>query len=166
MQRKNVMDDLLTNELRDLYSAENQLIEVLPKLAEATNDENLKIFFLTHQHETIRHKERLDQISKITGKDIGGIHCAIIKDLISEAEEIIHAYEDTFLLNPALISIALRTVHYQIASYGASLNYADLIIEDEVASILLSSLREKKEADILLNKLANVSLKTEKEEAI
>ena len=163
MQKKNVMLDLLINELRDLYSAECQLIEVLPRLARATSDENLKIYFLSNQDETKKQKERLETISNVIGIDINGIECAIIKDLIAEEEEISQAYEDTFLLNTALIAVALRIEHYEIAAYGASKNYADLLLEDEVSSILSVSLKEKKEADHKLYRLASKSMQIQEE---
>ena len=157
------MEDLLLNELRDLYNAENQLIEVLPQLARATPDENLKIFFLNHLHDTLHQKDRLVIISRIMGKDITGITCAVMQELIAEGAEIIQAYEDTFLLNTALISIALRIEHYEIAAYGASVNYADLLLEDEVSSILSASLKEKKEAELKLCKLASQSIQIQED---
>lgn len=160
MARENLnnMADLLIYELRDLYSAETQLVEALPKMAQAASNEKLKKAFQDHLDETRKQKSRLDEISKLLDEDLNGSECKAMKGLISEGEEIIKADGRPEVKDAAIIGAAQRIEHYEIAAYGTVINFADHLSEDEISDLLSETLKEEKEADSKLNRLATKSI--------
>ena len=89
------LKELYVNELRDLYNAEGQLVKALPKMAKATESEDLKEAFLTHRDETAGHVERLEQVFDILGKKASGKTCEAIKGIIEEGQEIMEDFQES-----------------------------------------------------------------------
>lgn len=150
--------DLFVHELKDLYSAETQLIEALPKMAEAASSQTLVQAYKSHLEETKKQKERLERISEMLGVDIKGETCEAMKGLIKEGEEVIGAKAPDELKDAALIAAAQRVEHYEMAGYGTAAYYANMLEEREVADILHETLEEEKAADSKLNTIAKESV--------
>lgn len=163
--RINDLRDLLLYELRDMYDAEKQLVDALPKMAEACSSSKLKKAFEDHLDETIRQKKRLEQISEILEVELGDITCEAMKGLIKEGEEFIHMNSQPDVKDAGLIAAAQRVEHYEIAAYGAAINYAERLGYDQVSDLLSDTLNEEKQADAKLNKIAIRSV-NEKAESI
>ncbi len=152
------LTDLLINELRDLYSAETQLVAALPEMEAAANDPDLKAAFRDHLEETKGHVERLDRISKILNVSLQGETCAAMKGLIEEGSEIISLDAESHVKDAALIAAAQRVEHYEMAGYGSAKQFAKDSNHDDVKSILGDTLDEEKAADHKLNKIATGGL--------
>ena len=155
--------DLFVHELKDLYSAENQLIEALPKMAEAASSSTLSQAYKSHLEETKKQKERLERISEMLGVDIKGETCEAMKGLIKEGEEVIKAKAPDELKDAALIAAAQRVEHYEMAGYGTAAYYADMLEEQEVSDILHETLDEEKAADSKLNSIAKETVNNQAE---
>ena len=152
------LQDLLTQQLQDLYSAEDQLISALPKMAEAAFNSQLKSAFETHLQETRRQKERLERAFQMLGQDPVAEKCKAMAGLISEGEEIIHATGDAEVKDAALIAAAQRVEHYEIAGYGCARTFARQLHRDDIAAILQRTLEEENHADELLTAIAEGSV--------
>jgi ferritin-like metal-binding protein YciE len=148
------LDDLLLHELQDLYSAEQQLTEALPKKVEAASHADLKDAFQEHLQETYEQVDRLENVFDTMGKQPDGQHCEAMEGLISEAQEIIGAPGEEVIKDAALIAAAQRVEHYEIAGYGAAATYADELGLSDVESLLNETLSEEKSADKKLNSIA------------
>jgi len=146
--------DLLVEELKDLYSAENQLIKALPKMAKAANSEELREAFETHLDQTRGHAIRLEQIGKQLGETMGGKKCKAMEGLIAEGKEIIEEDAEPAMLDLALIGAAQKVEHYEIAGYGTVRTLAALAGESDIAKVLQTTLNEEGEADKLLTAIA------------
>ena len=155
--------DLFVHELRDLYSAESQLIEALPKMAEAASSTSLVQAYKSHLEETKKQKERLERISEMLGVDIKGETCEAMKGLIKEGEEVIKAKAPDELKDAALIAAAQRVEHYEMSGYGTAAYYAEMLEEREVSDILHETLNEEKAADSKLNSIAKESINKQAE---
>jgi len=157
------LHDLYVEELKDLYSAENQLVKALPKMAKAANSESLKAGFQEHLEVTKQHVERLDQIFDKLGKSPRGKKCVAMEGLIEEGSEIIsHKKEmDPSVLDAALIGAAQKVEHYEIAGYGTVRTFAKLLGEDEAAELLQETLNEEAETDEKLTALAETEINIE-----
>src|SRR5690606_24874826 len=121
----NDFNDLYVAQLKDLYSAETQLIEALPKMAEAAAHPELKRAFQDHLQETKRQKERLEQIFRGLDQDPSGETCQAMKGLVKEGQDIIDADGDDAVRDAGLIAAAQRVEHYEIAGYGCVRTYAE-----------------------------------------
>ncbi|WPP51105.1 YciE/YciF ferroxidase family protein [Catalinimonas niigatensis] len=148
------LEDLLHHELRDLYSAESQLIEALPKMEESANDPALKQAFHMHLEETRGQRERLVQIGKILNIDMDGEKCDAMAGLVKEGQEIIKSKSSPEVRDAGLIGAAQRVEHYEIAGYGTANNFARQLGLTEVSSLLSATEDEEKMADEKLNNLA------------
>jgi ferritin-like metal-binding protein YciE len=146
--------DLLVEELKDLYSAENQLLKALPKMAKAATSDDLVSAFETHYEQTQGHVERLDKIGKQLGESMKGKKCKAMEGLIEEGKEIMEEDADAAILDLALIGAAQKVEHYEIAGYGTVRTLAELVGENDVASILQETLEEEGETDKLLTSIA------------
>jgi len=144
----------LVEELKDLYSAENQLIKALPKMAKAANSEELREAFETHLDQTRGHAIRLEQIGKQLGETMGGKKCKAMEGLIAEGKEIIEEDAEPAMLDLALIGAAQKVEHYEIAGYGTVRTLAALAGEDDIAKLLQKTLNEEGETDKLLTSIA------------
>ncbi len=146
--------DLLVHELKDLYSAENQLLKALPKMAKAADSEELKEAFQTHLEQTEGQIERLEKIGKQLGESMKGKKCKAMEGLIEEGKETMEEDAEPVLLDLALIGAAQKVEHYEIAGYGTARTLAELAGEDDIAEILQETLDEEGETDKLLTQIA------------
>ena len=150
----NSLKDLFIHELRDLHSAETQLADALPKMAEKATDQKLKDCFKGHLEETKGHKERLEQIAKKLDIDIKGEKCEAMEGLVREGKEALEMKGDDEVRDAALIGAAQRVEHYEMAGYGTARNYAKRLGFTEAADLLEKTLEEEKGADAKLNDVA------------
>ena len=148
------IDELLLDELKDLYSAEKQITKALPKMAKAAISPDLKKAFETHLEETQGHVERLDQIFEILGKSPRGKVCHGMEGLLEEGSEVMEEAEKGGVRDAAMISAAQRVEHYEMAGYGSVREYANLLGQKEIASLLDETLEEEKAADEKLTGIA------------
>jgi ferritin-like metal-binding protein YciE len=157
--------DLYLDELRDLYSAENQILKALPKMAKAASDRDLERAFNKHLRQTEGHVKRLDRIFKQLDESPRGKKCVGMEGLIKEGQELIKEKPDAEVLDAGLIAAAQRVEHYEMAGYGTVRTYAQLLGEDQQAELLQQTLDEEGETDKLLTQLAESSINLEAEEA-
>ena len=151
---KNSLKELYVEELKDLFSAENQLTKALPKMAKAASSDELRQGFEEHLEQTRGHVERLQQIFEQLGEKATGKKCLGMEGLIKEGAETMGEDFEDAMMDAALISAAQRVEHYEIAGYGSVIAYADLLGESEHASLLRETLEEEKETDEKLTELA------------
>jgi len=144
-------------ELKDLYDAEKQLLKALPKMAEAAQDEELKAAFQTHQQETQKQIERLEQVFKAFDEAPSAKKCKGMQGLITEAEELMEEEEG----DAALICAAQKAEHYEIAAYGSLSAWAELLEEEDAAELLQETLEEEKAADEKLTEIAETAVNVE-----
>ena len=154
MAKMKTLEDFLMDELKDLYSAEKQLTKALPKMAKAANSEELRLAFEDHLKETEGQIERLDKISKITGKALTGKKCKAMEGLVEEGKEVLEEDCTPEVRDVALIAAAQRVEHYEIAAYGCAKTYARLCGYDDVMELLEETLEEESAANEKLTGLA------------
>jgi|SRR5271166_1007997 len=149
----NSLRDLLVEELRDLYNAETQLVDALPKMAEAATSHELKSAFEHHLEETREHVSRLEnifqQIEEATGET-----CEAMKGLVKEGEILLKAEGDPDVRDAGLIGAAQRVEHYEMAGYGTARSLARRLGENQVAATLQQTLNEEAEANKKLTSIA------------
>ncbi len=162
-ERMYTLRDLLLHELSDLYSAENQIIEALPKLAEAAAGFNLRRAFEDHFNVTREQRARLDRVFDMLGDAPSGETCLAMKGIIAEGEKLVKldGLSEPSVLDAALIAAAQRVEHYEIAAYGCARTFARLLGEDAVADILQTTLDEEGSTDKLLTELAMTEINVE-----
>src|SRR3984957_14766852 len=146
--KSNELKDLYIDELRDIYSAENQLVKALPKMAKAATSEELRNSFEEHLEQTKGHLERLEKIFQELDEKPTGKKCKGMEGLIEEGSEMIEEEElEGEVLDAGLISAAQRVEHYEIAAYGCVRTYAKLLGENDAAALLEETLKEEKQTD-------------------
>ncbi|PKA99801.1 ferritin-like metal-binding protein YciE [Flavobacteriaceae bacterium MAR_2009_75] len=155
------LEQLFEHQLKDLYSAENQLLEALPKMAKKASDSKLKQAFENHLEETKGQKERLEEICDELSISPDGEKCKAMEGLIKEAEDFIEEAEDSEVMDAGLIAEAQRVEHYEISGYGTAVRYAKELGHKDIASKLQKTLDEEYEADNKLDKLAESRLNRE-----
>ncbi|WP_308992346.1 ferritin-like domain-containing protein [Mariniflexile litorale] len=148
------LEDLFEHQLKDLYSAESQLIDALPKVAKKANDSKLKKAFEDHLEETKGHKKRLEEICETLNISATGETCKAMKGLIKETESFMDEADDKEVMDAGLIAEAQRVEHYEISGYGTAVRYAKELGHDDIASKLQKTLDEEYNADNKLDKLA------------
>ena len=148
------MQDLLIEELRDIYHAEKQITKALPKLAKAAHSEQLRQAFELHLEQTRGQVERLEQVFEELDTRSRGKHCEAMEGLINEAREILEMGLAPEVQDAALIAAAQKVEHYEIASYGTVHAYATACGLTKVAQLLEQTLNEEKDTDKKLNSLA------------
>jgi ferritin-like metal-binding protein YciE len=152
---QNALKELYVDELRDIYSAETQLTKALPKMAKAATSDDLRAGFEGHLEQTRGHIQRLEQIFTELNEKPTGKKCKGMEGLIEEGKEMIEEEElEGEALDAGLISAAQRVEHYEIAAYGCVRTYANLLGETKTVELLEKTLKEEKEADQKLTKLA------------
>lgn len=162
MSKLNSLQDLFVEELKDLYSAETQLLKAIPKMAKAATSEKLKEGFEKHLRQTEGHVERIERIMEKLGENPKGKTCQAMKGLIKEGAEAIGEDAEDCVKDAALIAAAQRVEHYEIAGYGTARTFAETLGHSEIAKILQSTLDEEGETDKLLTKLAkNINAEAE-----
>ena len=157
----NSLEDLLVHELKDLYSAEKQLLKALPKMAKAATNEELKAGFEKHLKETEGHAKRLEKISESMGKAVTGHKCVAMEGLIEEGSELIEEDADEAVRDAGLIGAAQRVEHYEIAGYGTARALASRLGLDDVAKLLGETLEEEKATDVALTEIAESAVNEE-----
>lgn len=150
----NTLKDLYIEQLRDLYSAETQLIDALPKMAGAASSSDLKKAFQSHLDETKKQKQRLEQIFSQMGTSPQGETCEAMKGLIKEGEEAIQLNGDPIVRDAALIAAAQRVEHYEMAGYGTVRTFADELGFGDAQSLLQTTLNEEGDANKKLTSIA------------
>src|ERR1700753_1782089 len=135
--------DVLIDELRDLYSAENQLVKAIPKLAKGAKDPELKEGFKKHLEETKGQVLRLREVFELIGKKPTGKHCGGMEGVIGEGAEALEEDADDASFDSGLIGAALRTEHYEIAGYHACIGMAEVLGLSDVVTLLRESLDEE-----------------------
>lgn len=160
MKIKN-MQDLFTMELKDLYSAEHQILKALPKVIKNVSSPELKKALENHLEETKVQAERLDKISEILGTKLTGHTCAAMKGLVEEGDELIKEIEEGDVRDAALIGACQRIEHYEMAGYGCAETYAELLGQPQIGELLKATLKEEGTANKKLNQIAlqSVNLK-------
>ncbi|MDB6072337.1 MAG: hypothetical protein JWL81_3508 [Verrucomicrobiales bacterium] len=148
------LKELYIHELQDLYSAETQLVEALPLIAEAASDPDLKAAFEAHLEETQIHVTRLEKVLELVGAETGGEKCKGMEGLLLEGQSLIEEDPDPETLDAGLIVAAQKVEHYEIAGYGSVRAFAELLGDDEAVEILSDTLEEEKSADEKLTHLA------------
>ena len=155
------LECVLVLQLRDLYSAEDQLISALPKMAEAASTPELKHAFQTHLQETRAQKTRLESVFQLLGKELESETCEAMQGLIAEGEEIIGMEGDPEVKDAALIAAAQRVEHYEIAGYGCARTFARQLGRNDVAEKLQETLDEEGNADKILTDIAESFINSE-----
>jgi ferritin-like metal-binding protein YciE len=148
------LEQLFLQELRDLYDAEDQITEALPKMIEAAHYPELKNALQEHLDVTRTQIQRLDQVFNILGEDASGQTCKGMKGVIKEGDEIISQGGDNATVDAGIISAAQRVEHYEMAGYGTVRTYAELLGQQQIAQLLQQTLDEEKEADETLTEIA------------
>jgi ferritin-like metal-binding protein YciE len=148
------LKDLYIRELKDLYSAEKQLVTALPKMAKAAENEKLAAGFQEHLQQTKEHAERLERILEKCKQSTRGPKCKAMQGLIEEGAEMIEEEGDPEVKDAGLIAAAQRVEHYEIAGYGTVKTYAEMLGDKDSAKLLEATLAEEKETDEKLTKLA------------
>jgi ferritin-like metal-binding protein YciE len=147
------LKELYIDELKDLYSAESQLVKALPKMANAASSDELRHGFEEHLEQTKGHVQRLEMIFKALGESPKGKKCKGMEGLIKEGAEAMEEYQGA-LLDAALIGAAQRIEHYEMAGYGTVSAFADEIGESEHVALLNETLEEEKQTDEKLSRLS------------
>lgn len=148
------MHDLMIAELKDLYSAETQLVKALPKMAKGVAAASLRKAFEDHLAQTQEQVSRLEQIFEMLGVSPRGKKCKGMEGLLEEGTEMLEEEGDAAVKDAGIIASAQRVEHYEIAAYGSTLAFATLMGHSEIAELLETTLNEEKAADELLSSIA------------
>ena len=158
------LKELYVEELKDLYSAEKQLLKALPKMAKNATNSELQQAFTKHLEETEGHVERLEHIFEMLGERAGGKKCKGMEGLIEEAKELLEEDAAEAVLDAGLISKAQHVEHYEMAGYGTVRTYAQQLGLDDQAELLQQTLDEESNANELLTQIAETSVNLEAEQ--
>jgi ferritin-like metal-binding protein YciE len=140
------LTNVLVDELRDMYSAENQLVKALPKLAKGAKNSQLKALFTAHLEETKEQVLRLKQVFEILEEKPTGEHCNGMEGVIEEGADALEKDEEGASFDSGIVGAALRTEHYEIAGYTAAIAMADTLGRKDVSALLTKNLNEEKQA--------------------
>jgi ferritin-like metal-binding protein YciE len=161
----NSLRELYVEELKDLYSAETQILKALPRMIKAASNSDLQRAFTQHERQTQQHVKRLERIFKMLDESTRGKKCKGMEGLLEEGQELIKERPEPEVLDAGLIAAAQRVEHYEIAGYGTVRTYARQLGEEEQATLLQQTLDEEGETDKLLSSLAESSINIEAEQA-
>jgi ferritin-like metal-binding protein YciE len=148
------LNDVLLDQVSDLYDAEQQLIQALPKVSAAASSSELKAAFDEHLGQTRNHVQRLEEVFSMMGSSRTVEQCEAMQGIIREGEKVLQAEGDPTARDAALIAAAQRAEHYEIAGYGTARTLADELGLDDVSSLLEETLDEESAADSKLTKIA------------
>jgi ferritin-like metal-binding protein YciE len=137
------LKEVLIDELRDMYSAENQLVKALPKLSKGAKNSDLKSLFAAHLDETKGQVLRLKQVFQILGEKPTGEHCNGMEGVIEEGADALEKDEEGSSFDSGIIGAALRTEHYEIAGYEAAIDMSDTLGMADVTALLTENLNEE-----------------------
>jgi ferritin-like metal-binding protein YciE len=145
---------LLEDQLKDIHSAETQLVKALPKMAKKASSSGLKEAITSHLEETKHQVERLDEIARTLGIKLTGKKCKAMEGLIEEGAEVLEADGPGSVIDAALIAAAQRVEHYEISAYGSARTFAGQLGHEDVAELLQETLDEESAADEKLTSLS------------
>lgn len=148
------LNDLLVEQLRDIYFAEKHITKALPKLAKASSSVELKQAFTDHLEETRQHVSRLEQVFELLNQPVKAKRCPAIIGLIEEGGEMVDEKAEPDVRDAGLIAAAQRVEHYEIAAYGCARAFARRLGLDEIADILTQTIDEEGACDQKLTELA------------
>jgi ferritin-like metal-binding protein YciE len=148
------LEDLYTDMLKDLYSAEKQLVKALPKMAKAAQSSDLQEAFQDHLKQTEGHVDRIERVFSDLGSSPRGKKCVGMEGLIEEGSELMKENVDPDVLDAGLIAAAQKVEHYEIASYGAARTWAERLGHNSAAQLLQQTLDEEGEANKKLTQIA------------
>jgi ferritin-like metal-binding protein YciE len=160
MPDKTTIQDLLGDEIKDLYSAEKQLTKALPKMAKGSNDPALKDALTSHLKETQGQVARLEQIGQMLEIKISGKKCAAMEGLIKEGAEMLEEDGEEAVLDLGIIGAGSRVEHYEMSAYMTAIALAQRCGCDDVAGLLQESLREEEAAEKKLRSIASKLIKS------
>jgi len=160
------LKDLYLEQLKDLYSAETQIVDALPRMAEAANSADLRKAFNDHLRQTEEHVRRLERIFQDLQESPKGHTCEGMKGLLKEGSEMVKMKGEPSVLDAGLIAAAQRVEHYEIAGYGCVRAFATLLGNEEAARVLEETLKEEKETDERLTELAMSEINEEAAEPV
>jgi ferritin-like metal-binding protein YciE len=153
-EEMNPLEELLQDELKDLYNAEAQIIKALPKMAKAASSPELRRAFERHLEETRRQVERLDQIGDELEMKLTGKKCKGMEGLLAEGRELMEEDLEEDALDAGLIGAAQKVEHYEIAAYGTARTHAEMLGYRRIAKLLQQTLNEEGATDKKLTQLA------------
>ncbi len=160
----NSLHDLFISELKDLYSAEKQIVRALPKMAKAASSSELQDAFQEHLQQSKGHIDRLDKIFDMLQVSSRNKKCKGIEGIIGEGEELISKGKKNSnpdALDAGIVAAAQKVEHYEIAGYGTVRTYASMLGHDKAANLLQQTLDEEKETDQKLTQLAETMINVE-----
>jgi ferritin-like metal-binding protein YciE len=152
------LKDVFEHELKDLYSAESQLVKALPKMAKGALNDELRQAFENHLEETQTHVQRLEQVAQLCDVSLRGEKCKGMEGLIEEGSGLLSDEDKNEARDAALIPAAQRVEHYEMAAYGSAVTFANLLGLDEAAALLQQTLDEEKAPDAKLSEIAEQSV--------
>lgn len=155
------LQELYVDELRDLYSAENQILKALPRMIRAASDRKLKQAFTKHEKQTRDQVKRLERVFRELGEKPTGKKCKGMQGLLEEGKELIQEKPEPEVLDAGLIAAAQRVEHYEIAGYGTVRTYAQHLGFGRQVELLQRTLDEEGETDKLLTSLAENGINVE-----
>ena len=150
----NDLHELFLDELADVYSAEQQLIKALPKMVKAAQSDELREAFESHLERTRAHAARLQEVARTLDESLENKTCAAMQGLIKEASELMEEQKDSTALDAALIAAGQKVEHYEIASYGTLIAWAEEMGHEEAVKVLTQTLEEEEAADEKLSSIA------------
>lgn len=165
MKKLQTLEDLFHHQLKDLYSAEIQLIEALPQLRDEVRSQNLRNAISDHLDETEEHEKRLTDIAKTLDIDLSGETCKAMKGLIKEAKSFISEEASPWVRDAGIIADVQRIEHYEISAYGTALQYAKTLKHDVAIKKLQQILNEEKDVDQQLTLLAEETINPQAQES-
>lgn len=154
MKKLKNLKDLFIHQLKDVYSAEEQIIEAMPKMIDEASSKELKDSLREHLEETKNQKKRLDEIGKKMDLKLTGEKCKAMAGLIKEAQDFVSEDADEYVRDAGIIADGQRIEHYEISAYGTLVQYAKALDMNDVADQLKRTLNEESNADQKLNKIA------------
>jgi ferritin-like metal-binding protein YciE len=166
MAEKKSVQDLLADEIKDLYSAEKQLTKAIPKMAKGSSDETLQKAFSDHMKETEQQVQRLEQVAELLGVNVKGKKCVGMEGCIQEGAEVLEEEGEEIILDLGLIGAGTRVEHYEMAGYMTAISLAQRLRNSEVVGLLNASLAEEQAADKKLRTIGAELLQSAPAEAV
>jgi len=158
MPQEKQLQDLFTETLKDIYYAEKQILRALPKMAKAAHSNELREAFQHHREQTEGQIERLEQVFEMVGKGARGKECHAIVGMIEEAKEVMEEFSGAETLDAGLLSSAQAVEHYEISRYGTLKSWAQQLGLKDAVPLLEATLKEEKETDALLTRIADSTI--------
>ncbi len=154
MAKNKTLEDLMLDTLKDVYHAEKQILRTLPKMSKAANEDKLREALEHHREETEVQVERLEKVFEMMGKSPRGKTCEAIQGILEEGKDIMEEFKGTDALDAGLVAASQAVEHYEIARYGTLRTWAQQLNMNDAAKLFEETLKEEKNADELLTKMA------------